>query len=832
MGAVAVPLSARLREYELTRVLRRRRARRGRLDRVAQRLLLRRREAPAGRSRRSRLPRRRRLGRAPRRGRRGPRPGRRSRSATRPPRSSTPPGPRASRRAPRHPRQRSTASARSLAERLELTADDVTSPGRAGRRTRSASAACSRRSRPGAPPCSSTRASRSSRSCAAVRRARGERAARVAGAVRAPARARPGERRGPAHRLRRRRRLPAARARAARRRGADDPQRVRDDRDRGGDRVPRLDDPPAAAARDGRAAPCRATSSASCGAAGGDRRAPGARPVRDARLLQPAGDDRGGVRRRLVPHRRPGDDRRGRATCESPGASKEVVHVGGLQRLSGGGRGLPAHPPRRGPGRRRRRAARADGRGRWPRSWCRAAAPSSSPAPCSASRARGSRATSCRTRSGSLDELPLLPSGKPDRAALRRRWIGVRTRTATSFEGVPVPVAALEGVPLFAGLERAELVDRRRLDALPRLRGRRALCREGEPGGSMFVIVDGLANELRWPPTTRRPAPRSVFAEGRLVGKLRQRRRGRRHPLITGEPRPATVRAAVPTAALELARRDFGELIAGFPALVANLSRLLSEPARGRHPAPGPAGRPRRGGGARRRRPGSRRRFPRSSPPRARRARGRRGGRTVEPSLDAAFGAARRRCSPITARSSSARPLSGETLPLLLEQVDRAVVLGGERDPALPTGAAPVEVIRPEARRWPARLAPGRGRLARPPPGAHEARARARGRRREGLRPRRRAPGARGGRLHGRLRRRQQHRRDRRRLRGARHGRGRDRARRCARRSRPRPSPRSSSSRSAASRRARHDGARSCARPRASARSPTPRSRSSRWPST
>ncbi len=85
-------------------------------------------------------------------------------------------------------------------------------------------------------------------------------------------------------------------------------------------------------------------------------------PVRDRRLLPPAGADGGGVRRRLVPHRRPRNDRRG-GLHQIAGRSKEVVHVGGVQRVPGGGGGLPAHPPGRGAGRGGRRSPRADGRG-------------------------------------------------------------------------------------------------------------------------------------------------------------------------------------------------------------------------------------------------------------------------------------------------------------------------------------------------------------------------------------------------------------------------------------------------------------------------------------
>jgi NTE family protein len=267
------------------------------------------------------------------------------------------------------------------------------------------------------------------------------------------------------------------------------------------------------------------------------------------------------------------------------------------------------------------------------------------------------------------------------------------TRTATSYEGVAVPVAALEGVPLFAGLGAAELVT---VAASMRLRDFAAgelIVREGEPGRSMLVIVDGLANELAAMLDSPEARSRSVFAEGRLVGKLRRGDVVGAVPLITGEPHPTTVRTAVPTAALELGKDDFAELIARFPAVVANLSRVLSDRL-----AAATARQARRG------------------------ARGEAVALVAAPSLAAAVPeilAAGRAASPgpFEAVEADARldaalsrlddllldnrtvvvtaALDAQTLPLLLEQVDRAVVLvaSGEEPPPQLIAAAPVELV-------------------------------------------------------------------------------------------------------------------------------------------
>src|SRR5205814_5160028 len=45
---------------------------------------------------------------------------------------------------------------------------------------------------------------------------------------------------------------------------------------------------------------------------------------------------------------------------------------------------------------------------------------------------------------------------------------------------------------------------------------------------------------------------------------------------VTGEPRTATVIAAVPVLAFELRNEDFGEVVARQPAILANLSRILT----------------------------------------------------------------------------------------------------------------------------------------------------------------------------------------------------------------------------------------------------------------
>jgi NTE family protein len=120
-------------------------------------------------------------------------------------------------------------------------------------------------------------------------------------------------------------------------------------------------------------------------------------------------------------------------------------------------------------------------------------------------------------------------------------------------------------IPLFEGLDDAVL--REIVGHLqPRhFAPRGVICREGEPGTSLFIIQSGVAQVL----VGGRDGPRPVarLRRGDVVGEM---------SLLTGEPRSATVIANVPTEVLELSRQTFIALLARHPAILTNLSRILS----------------------------------------------------------------------------------------------------------------------------------------------------------------------------------------------------------------------------------------------------------------
>ncbi|MBA3365918.1 MAG: cyclic nucleotide-binding domain-containing protein [Actinobacteria bacterium] len=121
--------------------------------------------------------------------------------------------------------------------------------------------------------------------------------------------------------------------------------------------------------------------------------------------------------------------------------------------------------------------------------------------------------------------------------------------------------------PLFEGvsaeaLEQLEAAMRRRTFA-----PREVICRAGEPGDSLFVVLDGFAR-VSLPAEDGGSRVVARLRRGDIVGEM---------SLVTGEPRTATVTAAVPTTALELSRDAFAGVVAREPRILQSLTRILSE---------------------------------------------------------------------------------------------------------------------------------------------------------------------------------------------------------------------------------------------------------------
>jgi NTE family protein len=126
---------------------------------------------------------------------------------------------------------------------------------------------------------------------------------------------------------------------------------------------------------------------------------------------------------------------------------------------------------------------------------------------------------------------------------------------------------ALARNPLFEGLDDASLATVEASMSQREFEPGDVLCRAGEAGDSLLLIVSGLARVV---------LPDAFSGGGRTVAKLRRGDLVGEMSLVTNEPRTATVVAALPTTALELERDDFAAVLARHPAILANLNRILS----------------------------------------------------------------------------------------------------------------------------------------------------------------------------------------------------------------------------------------------------------------
>ena len=126
----------------------------------------------------------------------------------------------------------------------------------------------------------------------------------------------------------------------------------------------------------------------------------------------------------------------------------------------------------------------------------------------------------------------------------------------------------LSSLPLFRGLDTAALAAIAGEMQPRRFAAGEFLCHQGEQGDSLFAIQRGLARVIIEPADRSEPAILARLRRGDVVGEI---------SLITGDPRSASVIASIPTDTLELGREAFARILARHPAIVSNLSRILSQ---------------------------------------------------------------------------------------------------------------------------------------------------------------------------------------------------------------------------------------------------------------
>lgn len=134
-------------------------------------------------------------------------------------------------------------------------------------------------------------------------------------------------------------------------------------------------------------------------------------------------------------------------------------------------------------------------------------------------------------------------------------------------------IEVLSRVDLFTGsLERGELETLSAEVCCRTFEAGEALVRQGEPGSSMFVVVEGMLDVLVARGNGSTGAAESVrvarLGPGEIFGEM---------SLLTGEARSATVRSATGVAVYEVLHEHFESLLAGRPGIAEPIANLVAD---------------------------------------------------------------------------------------------------------------------------------------------------------------------------------------------------------------------------------------------------------------
>jgi CRP/FNR family cyclic AMP-dependent transcriptional regulator len=121
--------------------------------------------------------------------------------------------------------------------------------------------------------------------------------------------------------------------------------------------------------------------------------------------------------------------------------------------------------------------------------------------------------------------------------------------------------AVLERVPLFEDLSKGQLRGVRDLAEEVRYMEGASIVREGEPGDSFYVIVEGQAKVQRGDKTL------ATLVPGEFFGEI---------SLLDGGERTATVVSETPMALLEIKQRPFMKMIGKQPDIALKMMQGLA----------------------------------------------------------------------------------------------------------------------------------------------------------------------------------------------------------------------------------------------------------------
>ena len=123
---------------------------------------------------------------------------------------------------------------------------------------------------------------------------------------------------------------------------------------------------------------------------------------------------------------------------------------------------------------------------------------------------------------------------------------------------------ALDEIDFFDGVPKQDLEQLRQLLKLREFKAGEAICREGDPGDKMWLLVKGSVS-VRLDVADNRVSRRiTSLTRGTVFGEM---------ALIEGAPRSATIVADEDVACYELNDKDFGLLLREKPAIAATVMR-------------------------------------------------------------------------------------------------------------------------------------------------------------------------------------------------------------------------------------------------------------------
>ncbi|MEA2589553.1 MAG: hypothetical protein QOH66_2480 [Actinomycetota bacterium] len=123
----------------------------------------------------------------------------------------------------------------------------------------------------------------------------------------------------------------------------------------------------------------------------------------------------------------------------------------------------------------------------------------------------------------------------------------------------------LKGIALFEGLRARDREDIAARFTVRSFQKGDYVCRQGDPGTSLFLIRRGIGQVTA--ESADGAVPLSLLRRGDVVGEM---------SLLTNEPRSASVRVRESMDVLELDQGAFLSMAARYPAILGNLNRILS----------------------------------------------------------------------------------------------------------------------------------------------------------------------------------------------------------------------------------------------------------------